>query len=86
MDVDIGHVNILVRDDAAAARAPDSDADDKLAIGWHTDSYTFVCVTILSDCAGMIGGETAIRTGTGEVLRFSGPATVRDFILTWKGP
>ncbi|KAB8271333.1 hypothetical protein BDV30DRAFT_228262 [Aspergillus minisclerotigenes] len=75
MDVDIGHVNISVRDDAAAARAPGSDADNKPVFGWHTDSYAFVCITMLSDCAGMIGGETAIRTGTGAVLRFRGPAT-----------
>ncbi|GMF68253.1 unnamed protein product [Aspergillus oryzae] len=84
MDVDIGHVNISVRDDAAAAREPDSDADNKPAFGWHIDSYAFVCVTMLSDCAGMIGGETVIRTGTGEVLKFRGPATVRDFILLGK--
>ncbi|KNG87868.1 hypothetical protein ANOM_003867 [Aspergillus nomiae NRRL 13137] len=66
MDVDIGHVNISVRDDAATTSAPDSDADDKVAFEWHSDSYTFVCVTMLSDCAGMIGGETVIRTGTGK--------------------
>ncbi|PIG83596.1 hypothetical protein AARAC_010137 [Aspergillus arachidicola] len=81
MDVDIGHVNISVRDDAAAARAPDSDADDKPAFGWHTDSYAFVCVTMLSDCARTIGGETAIRTGTGEVLKFRGPATGTAVIM-----
>ncbi|KAB8207463.1 hypothetical protein BDV34DRAFT_191737 [Aspergillus parasiticus] len=81
MDVDIGHVNISVRDDAAAARAPDSDADDKPAFGWHTDSYAFVCVTMLSDCARMIGGETAIRTGRGEVLKFRGPATGTAVIM-----
>ncbi|GAB1198195.1 hypothetical protein APSETT444_007504 [Aspergillus pseudonomiae] len=74
MDVDIGHVNISVRDDAATTSAPDSDADDKVAFEWHSDSYTFVCVTMLSDCAGMIGGETVIRTGTGKVLKFRGPA------------
>ncbi|KAE8367973.1 hypothetical protein BDV27DRAFT_57668 [Aspergillus caelatus] len=74
MDVDIGHVNISVRDDAATASVPGRDADDKPAFEWHSDSYAFVCVTMLSDCAGMIGGETAIRTGTGEVLKFRGPA------------
>ncbi|KAE8408781.1 hypothetical protein BDV37DRAFT_278786 [Aspergillus pseudonomiae] len=74
MDVDIGHVNISVRDDAATTSAPDSDADDKVAFEWHSDSYAFVCVTMLSDCAGMIGGETVIRTGTGKVLKFRGPA------------
>ncbi|KAB8248945.1 hypothetical protein BDV35DRAFT_402881 [Aspergillus flavus] len=81
MDVDIGHVNISVRDDAAAAREPDSDADNKPAFGWHIDSYAFVCVTMLSDCAGMIGGETVIRTGTGEVLKFRGPATGTAVIM-----
>ncbi|KAI1335585.1 hypothetical protein F5Y15DRAFT_241176 [Xylariaceae sp. FL0016] len=47
--------------------------DDKPIVGWHTDSYPFVCVTMLSDCTNMIGGETALRTGTGEILKVRGP-------------
>ncbi|KAI2640353.1 hypothetical protein GGS26DRAFT_537752 [Hypomontagnella submonticulosa] len=47
--------------------------DDKPIVGWHTDSYPFVCVTMLSDCTSMIGGETALRTGTGEIMKVRGP-------------
>ncbi|KAI0378091.1 hypothetical protein F5Y04DRAFT_291501 [Hypomontagnella monticulosa] len=47
--------------------------DDKPIVGWHTDSYPFVCVTMLSDCTTMIGGETALRTGTGEIMKVRGP-------------
>ena len=51
--------------------------DDKPIVDWHTDSYPFVCVTMLSDCTTMIGGETALRTGTGDILRVRGPQMVR---------
>lgn len=45
-------------------------------VDWHTDSYPFVCVTMLSDCREMIGGETAIRKGDGEVMKVRGPQMV----------
>ncbi|SLM36918.1 hypothetical protein LPUS_06636 [Lasallia pustulata] len=47
--------------------------DDKPIVDWHTDSYPFVCVTMLSDCTSMIGGETALKTGSGDVLKVRGP-------------
>ncbi|KAL6716428.1 hypothetical protein ACLMJK_005995 [Lecanora helva] len=47
--------------------------DDKPIVDWHTDSYPFVCVTMLSDCTSMIGGETALRTGNGGVVKVRGP-------------
>ncbi|KAF2474733.1 uncharacterized protein BDR25DRAFT_384101 [Lindgomyces ingoldianus] len=47
--------------------------DDKPVVGWHTDSYPFVCVLMLSDCTNMVGGETALRTANGEVLKVRGP-------------
>lgn len=50
--------------------------DDKPIVDWHTDSYPFVCVTMLSDCTNMIGGETALRTGTGDILKVRGPQMV----------
>lgn len=55
--------------------------DDKPIVDWHTDSYPFVCVTMLSDCATMIGGETALRTGTGEILKVRGPQMVSATLL-----
>lgn len=52
--------------------------DDKPVVGWHTDSYPFVCVTMLSDCTDMVGGETALRTGNGDIMKVRGPQMVRD--------
>ena len=50
--------------------------DDKPIVDWHTDSYPFVCVVMLSDCTNMIGGETALRTGEGDVVKVRGPQMV----------
>ncbi|KAK8070355.1 hypothetical protein PG997_010558 [Apiospora hydei] len=50
--------------------------DNKPIVDWHTDSYPFVCVTMLSDCTTMIGGETALRTGNGEIMKVRGPQMV----------
>ncbi|KAI2468768.1 hypothetical protein F4781DRAFT_396811 [Annulohypoxylon bovei var. microspora] len=47
--------------------------DDKPIVDWHMDSYPFVCVTMLSDCTTMIGGETALRTGNGDIMKVRGP-------------
>ncbi|KAK5014134.1 hypothetical protein LTR60_003515 [Cryomyces antarcticus] len=47
--------------------------DDKPVVGWHTDSYPFVCVLMLSDCTNMVGGETALQTGAGDILKVRGP-------------
>ncbi|KAL8695486.1 MAG: hypothetical protein Q9218_000064 [Villophora microphyllina] len=47
--------------------------DDKPIVHWHTDSYPFVCVTMLSDCTSMVGGETALRAGNGEIIKVRGP-------------
>lgn len=47
--------------------------DDKPIVDWHTDGYPFVCVTMLSDCTDMVGGETALRTGSGDILKVRGP-------------
>jgi hypothetical protein len=53
--------------------------DDRPIVDWHTDSYPFVCVLMLSDCTNMIGGETALRCGNGETMRVRGPGMVRPF-------
>lgn len=52
--------------------------DDKPIVDWHTDAYPFVCVTMLSDCSNMVGGETALRKGDGEVLKVRGPGQVQS--------
>ena len=51
--------------------------EDRPVVDWHTDSYPFVCVTMLSDCTNMLGGETALRTGTDEIMKVRGPQMVR---------
>lgn len=51
---------------------------DAAAFGWHYDSFPFVCVTMLSDCTSMIGGETAIQLPSGEIKKFRGPSMVRS--------
>ena len=53
--------------------------DDRPIVDWHTDSYPFVCVLMLSDCTHMIGGETALRCGNGEIMKVRGPGMVRLF-------
>src|SRR5262249_13937630 len=50
--------------------------DDSPIVDWDTDSYPFVCVTMLRDCSTMIGGETALRTGGGDILQDGGAAMV----------
>jgi hypothetical protein len=51
--------------------------DDKPVVGWHQDSYPFVCVLMLSDCTDMVGGETALLTGDGNIIKVRGPDMVR---------
>jgi len=53
--------------------------DDKPVVGWHTDSYPFVCVLMLSDCTDMVGGETALLSANGEVIKVRGPQEVSFF-------
>jgi hypothetical protein len=90
MDFEIGHVNLAVYSEEEknkalnerieqANRATDENRtweDDDPVVDWHTDSYPFVCVTMLSDCTGMVGGETALRRGDGEVVKVRGPQMV----------
>lgn len=65
----------LTEDDEGIAGCPWED--DVPLVGWHTDSYPFVCITMLSDCTNMIGGETALRIGDGSISRVRGPGMVR---------
>ncbi|KAF7560064.1 hypothetical protein G7046_g4079 [Stylonectria norvegica] len=78
IEFDVGHINISIDDVITeVTQSKDrayQDNDDMSAFAWHKDSYPFVCVTMLSDCTGMLGGETAIRTGTGEVMKVRGPS------------
>jgi hypothetical protein len=90
MEFELGHINVSVKSDEEAQDELDANCqskkegnvtgvtpeDDKPIISWHHDSYPFVCVTMLSDCSGMIGGETVLRTGDGGTIKVRGPRMV----------
>lgn len=77
IDHDIGSLNVSVGNQTInSAEEKDGSLDELSSVAWHYDSFPFVCVTMLSDCAGMVGGETALRTATGEVMKVRGPAMV----------
>ncbi|KAL3493274.1 hypothetical protein BJX62DRAFT_235351 [Aspergillus germanicus] len=76
IDFEIANINISIRDENAnVEHTVDLVSDQELpAVAWHYDSFPFVCVTMLSDCTGMVGGETALRMPNGEIMKVRGPA------------
>jgi hypothetical protein len=76
-DYEIAHINLSV--------PPFHDAtlteNDVPIVGWHTDSYPFVCVLMLSDCTNIIGGETALRTANGDTIYIRSPSEGYAMIL-----
>lgn len=54
-------------------RAYDPLTDKSSIIPWHYDSYPYVCVLMLSETEGMVGGETYIRKGDGKAQKVEGP-------------
>ncbi|OKL64445.1 hypothetical protein UA08_00195 [Talaromyces atroroseus] len=94
MDWEIAHINIAVQSEEEkskeleiAHRNADEGVagcpleDDHPVVGWHTDSYPFVCVTMLSDCTDMVGGETMLRKGNGATVKVRGPQIGSAVIL-----
>lgn len=75
-DYEIGNINVSVKDAEANKKTADNDADDVPVTKWHYDSYPFVCVVMMSDATEMVGGETAVKTGSGEVMKVRGPQMV----------
>ncbi|KGO64982.1 hypothetical protein PITC_042010 [Penicillium italicum] len=71
MDCEIAAINISISGETTTIVKND---DELPAFAWHRDSYPFVCVTMLSDCTGMTGGETALKTASGEIMKVRGPA------------
>ena len=82
IDFEIANINISVNKDARKDSSetlvkPEEPLGDGLSsVAWHYDSFPFVCVVMLSDCTNMVGGETALRTSTGEIMKVRGPAMV----------
>lgn len=79
MDYEIGHINLSVPGNRSEhdKNALISEDDEQPIVGWHRDSYPFVCVLMMSDTSGMVGGETALRTGNGDIKKVRGPSKVR---------
>lgn len=78
IDYEIGHINISIP--GTIKKDKDgviiTEEDDQAVVDWHRDSYPFVCVLMMSDTTGMVGGETALKTGTGSVMKVRGPTKV----------
>ncbi|KAF4972580.1 hypothetical protein FSARC_853 [Fusarium sarcochroum] len=70
-DYEVANVNISINDQNIPLGGTDNMAS---SVAWHYDSVPFVCVTMASDCTGMVGGETAIRLPSGEVRKVRGPS------------
>ena len=70
-EYEIGNVNILL--DTENDEGSDGE---NVGFSWHYDSFPFVCVTMLSDCSKMLGGETAVKTADGSVIKVRGPTMV----------
>lgn len=81
IDYEIGHINISRPGNKQEHNEKEliAEDDNKAVVDWHRDSYPFVCVLMMSDTTGMQGGETALRTGTGEIMKVRGPEMVRFY-------
>lgn len=75
-DYEIGNINVSVNDQGTAKKTSDNDSDDVPVTKWHYDSYPFVCIVMMSDTSNMVGGETAVKTGSGQVMKVRGPQMV----------
>lgn len=76
IDYEIANINVSVNNQTVAVIENKPADDDLPTFAWHYDSFPFVCVVMLSDCTDMVGGETALRTASGDVLKVRGPACV----------
>lgn len=84
IDFDIANINISWGDGTTTTVQNNNPTDDGTsAVAWHYDSFPFVCVTMLSDCTGMVGGETALRTPNGDIMKVRGPAMVCPIPWSW---
>ena len=81
MDFEIGHINLSWSVSNQTPMPTNTEPEEKFSVDWHRDSYPFVCVVMLSDSSKMVGGETAIKTGTGETLKVRGPQMGSAVIL-----
>lgn len=83
VDYEVANINISINDHNSTEVV--TYGDKTSAVSWHYDSFPFVCVTMASDCTGMIGGETAIKLPNGEERRVRGPAMVSRYRVIVSG-
>ena len=77
-DFEVSNINVSINDQNMQLGVNENKVDDDRtsAVAWHYDSFPFVTVTMLSDCAGMVGGETALKKPSGEIMKIRGPTMV----------
>ncbi|KZO93889.1 hypothetical protein CALVIDRAFT_235908 [Calocera viscosa TUFC12733] len=63
----------LVPHDSDTESLDDEAPEVEKVVGWHVDSYPWVCVVMLSDASSMMGGDTALEGGDGKIYRVRGP-------------
>jgi hypothetical protein len=77
IDIDIGNINVSVQEPLKNHEKLENQSNDDIPVTkWHVDSYPFVCVVMMSDASQMIGGETAVKTGSGDIIKVRGPQMV----------
>ena len=79
LDWDIGNINVAANSKNENVVLDENATGPEVStVAWHYDSFPFVCVVMLSDCTGMIGGETAVKTPNGDIMKVRGPAMVSN--------
>jgi hypothetical protein len=80
-DYEIGSINISVLDPEAEDTTT-LQANEAIPVTkWHHDSYPFVCVVMMSDASTMQGGETALKSASGDILKVRGPQMVSSSLV-----
>jgi len=76
MDYEIAHINVQ------DAPADCTKEDRKPVFGWHRDSQPYVCIVMLSEpVEDAIGGETLVRTRSGEEIELTFPEAGYAYLL-----
>ncbi|KIW98628.1 uncharacterized protein Z519_00289 [Cladophialophora bantiana CBS 173.52] len=82
IDIEIGNINISVQNPLKNYQKQEKQSGDDVPVTkWHVDSYPFVCVVMMSDASQMVGGETAIKTGSGDLIKVRGPQMGSGVVL-----
>lgn len=74
---------IHLQEDEFTSNGDATDQGKALVSAWHHDSYPWVCVLMLSDPIHMRGGETALRTGDGSIMKIKPPG--RGYAVMMQG-